>query len=152
MFTASGAQDWYREAAGNPLHWPVDDYFREGRRQTSWLAEAVTKYHRTVSTYVDTLLDAGFRIARLVEPVPSEQALATHPEWADEVRRPMFLILSAVKPGGAGVTGGPADLAGRAVPATLHVTRLQSAREASIRGPVGGSHAAATRPAANMED
>jgi SAM-dependent methyltransferase len=99
MFTASGAQDWYRDAAGNPLHWPVDDYFREGHRQTSWLAEAVTKYHRTVSTYVDTVLDAGFRIARLVEPVPSEQALATHPEWADEVRRPMFLILSAIKPG-----------------------------------------------------
>ena len=98
VFTASGTQGWFRDAAGEVLHWPVDDYFREGRRQTSWLAEDVTKYHRTVATYVGTLLDAGFRIAQLVEPVPSAEALAAHPEWAEEVRRPLFLILSAVKP------------------------------------------------------
>ncbi len=98
VFTASGTQGWFRDAAGEVLHWPVDDYFREGRRQTSWLAEDVTKYHRTVATYVGTALDAGFRIAQLVEPVPSAEALAAHPEWAEEVRRPLFLILSVVKP------------------------------------------------------
>ncbi len=100
VFTASGAQGWHRDTTGEILHWPIDDYFREGRRETSWLAEAVTKYHRTVATYVGTLLDAGFRIARLVEPVPSAEALIAHPEWADEVRRPIFLILSVVKPAG----------------------------------------------------
>ena len=98
VFTASAAQDWHRDATGAVLHWPVDDYSREGRRRTSWMAADVTKYHRTVATYVNTLLDAGFRISRLVEPVPSAQALAAHPEWADEVRRPIFVILSAVKP------------------------------------------------------
>ena len=98
VFTASAAQGWYRDAAGGVLHWPVDHYFCEGHRQTPWLAEDVTKYHRTVATYVGTLLDAGFRIARLVEPVPSPQALAAHPDWADETRRPLFLILSAIKP------------------------------------------------------
>jgi SAM-dependent methyltransferase len=97
IFTASGAQDWHRDAAGQPLHWPVDRYFHEGRRRTSWLSADVVKYHRTVATYVDTLLDAGFRMERLVEPGPSAEALAAHPEWADEVRRPIFLILAAVK-------------------------------------------------------
>lgn len=98
VFTASGAQGWHVDATGKALHWPVDDYFREGRRQTSWLADNVVKYHRTVARYVDTLLDAGFRIARLVEPAPSAEALSAHPEWVDEVRRPIFLILSAVRP------------------------------------------------------
>lgn len=97
VFTASGQQDWHRDAAGRPLHWPVDRYFAEGARHTSWMAADVIKYHRTVAAYVDALLAAGFAIARLVEPVPTAAALAAHPEWGDEVRRPIFLILSAVK-------------------------------------------------------
>jgi SAM-dependent methyltransferase len=98
VFTARSAQDWYRDPAGRPLHWPLDDYFAEGVRHTSWMVDDVVKYHRTAATYVDTVLDGGFRIVRLVEPTPSPEALAAHPNWADEARRPMFLIISAVNP------------------------------------------------------
>lgn len=56
------------------------------------------KYHRTVTTYVNTLLDCGFRLAKLCEPHPMPTLLETHPEWQEELRRPMFLLLAAIKP------------------------------------------------------
>lgn len=57
----------------------------------------MVKYHRTVATYVNTVIGAGFTIARLSEPQPTRELLDTHPAWQDETRRPMFLLIAAVK-------------------------------------------------------
>ena len=70
IFTARAEQDWWTGPAGERLHWPVDGYLLEGPRRTAWLAEDVVKYHRTVATYVDTVIDAGFVPRRIVEPGP----------------------------------------------------------------------------------
>lgn len=94
LFTANEGQSWYT-VDGQRLHWPLDNYHREGPRRTNFLDGDVLKYHHTVSTYVNALLDAGFTINRLVEPAPTEAMLHQHPDWSDEVRRPMFMIISA---------------------------------------------------------
>ncbi len=62
------------------------------------MAEDVVKYHRTLASYVNTLIDSGFQIARLVEPTLTAEVLTRRPEWQDECRRPMFMIVSAVRP------------------------------------------------------
>jgi hypothetical protein len=49
---------------------------------------------------VTDILNCGFRIEALVEPVPTEDALRENPDWIDELRRPMMLLLSAVKEAG----------------------------------------------------
>lgn len=97
MFTARAGQDWHYGENGERLHWPVDNYQQEGIRHSNWLADDVIKYHRTVETYVNTVIDAGFRLNRLAEPAPSAAALAEHPEWVDEVRRPIFLLIAATR-------------------------------------------------------
>jgi SAM-dependent methyltransferase len=97
MFTARAEQNWCVGAQGERLHWPVDKYQQEGRRQTNWLAPDVIKYHRTVATYVNALLDCGFRLTRLLEPAPPEEFVRRHPELCDEWRRPAFLVISAEK-------------------------------------------------------
>ncbi|MFC7786912.1 MULTISPECIES: class I SAM-dependent methyltransferase [unclassified Rossellomorea] len=97
MFTSRKEQDWYCDDQGNRLHWPVDRYQLEGIRETTFLTENVVKYHRTFSTYVNDLLNAGFNIRKMKEPVPSNEMLETVPEMKDELRRPMFLIISAEK-------------------------------------------------------
>ena len=97
IFTARAGQDWYYGDNGERLHWPVDNYQQEGVRHSHWLADDVIKYHRTVETYVNTVIDAGFRLDRLAEPAPAPQALAEHPEWVDEVRRPIFLLIAATR-------------------------------------------------------
>lgn len=97
VFTAEGSQDWYRDEQGNILHFPVDNYYIEGRRQAVFLGERVTKYHRTLTSYVGALLSGGFTLTGLAEPQPPQEMIGTVPGMADELRRPMMLILSAKK-------------------------------------------------------
>lgn len=97
VFTAQGSQDWYYDEEGNILHFPVDRYFFEGKRQAQFLGETVTKYHRTVTTYIQALLHNGFEIVDLEEPQPPARLLETVEGMKNELRRPMMLIISSRK-------------------------------------------------------
>lgn len=98
IFTAQGAQAWVLDADGKPLYWPVDRYFDEGMREANFLGETVTKYHRTLTGYLQALLSAGFTLTAFTEPEPDPALMARHPEYADELRRPMFALFAARKP------------------------------------------------------
>ncbi len=97
LFTAYGTQDWFRDASDNILHFPVDRYFYEGKRESNFLGEKVLKYHKTLTTYLNTLIQNGFEITGVVEPQPSKEMLKTIESMKDELRRPMMLIVSARK-------------------------------------------------------
>ncbi|NOU86053.1 methyltransferase domain-containing protein [Paenibacillus sp. LMG 31460] len=97
VFTALAAQDWYYGSEGERLHWPVDDYQKEGLRQARFLDNDVVKYHRTIATYVNALIDSGFSVMKLSEPQPTQETLDKYPEMKDETRRPIFLLIAAVK-------------------------------------------------------
>ena len=96
VFTAYGSQDWHYGPDGEILHFPVDNYSMEGRREAVFLGERVVKYHRTLTTYLDTLPRSGFRILRVVEPQPPESMMDL-PGMKDELRRPMMLLVSAIQ-------------------------------------------------------
>ncbi len=97
VFTAYGSQDWYYDENGDILHFPLDNYFSEGERTANFLGEKVIKYHKTLTTYLNGLLQGGFALTGIVEPQPSEQLLHTVKGMRDELRRPMMLIISAKK-------------------------------------------------------
>lgn len=96
LFTAEGSQDWVYDQAGKIDHFPVDNYFYEGPRKTRFLDSDVIKYHRTLTTYVDTLLANDFLLTQLAEPTPPKNLLSL-PGMQEEFRRPMMLILAAEK-------------------------------------------------------
>jgi len=73
--------------------WPVTQYLREGRRETNWLAEGVVKYHRTIGTTINSLIAEGFVVERLLEWRPSDAQLEDMPSLAEEMERPMILIV-----------------------------------------------------------
>lgn len=98
VFTAQGPQQWVTDESGKILHFPVDRYFEEGARDASFLGEQVVKYHRTLTGYVGALLRQGFVLTGLTEPQPPQQLVDMIPAMADELRRPMMLILAARKP------------------------------------------------------
>lgn len=52
----------------------------------------LTNFHRTLSTYCNGCIGAGFRIDGIIEPTVSETALAEHLELDDERRVPNFII------------------------------------------------------------
>ena len=79
------------------MHWPVDRYFMEGPRQALFLGEEVTKYHRTLTSYLGALAANGFEVTALEEPQPPQELLESVPGMQDELRRPMMLIISARK-------------------------------------------------------
>lgn len=95
IYTALPAQDWHYGPNGELLHWPVDRYHDEGPRHTRFLGHDVAKVHRSVSSYLNALIRAGFRIAHLSELKPTQAMLESHPDWQTETRRPMFLLIAA---------------------------------------------------------
>lgn len=96
VFTAYGTQEWHYNEKGEILHFPVDNYYYEGKRTAIFLGEKVIKYHRTLTTYLNTLLTNGFIINQVVEPQPPENMMDIQ-GMKDEMRRPMMLIVSARK-------------------------------------------------------
>ena len=97
-FTAYGSQDWYYDADGNILHFPVDNYYYEGQRDAVFLGEHVVKYHRTLTTSLETLLQNGFTLRHVIEPQPPENMMNLE-GMKDEMRRPMMLLVAARKCG-----------------------------------------------------
>ena len=96
VFTSHGTQDWYYDKDGNILHFPVDNYYYEGKREAVFLGEKVIKYHRTLTTYLNTLLQNGFMFQHIIEPQPPENMMNI-PGMQNEMRRPMILLISAKK-------------------------------------------------------
>lgn len=96
VFTSYGSQDWYYDEDGNILHFPVDNYYYEGKREAIFLGEKVIKYHRTLTTYLNCLLQNGFELKHIIEPQPSQEMMKFL-GMKDEMRRPMMLLVSAKK-------------------------------------------------------
>ena len=94
IFTAPSQPNWSLNATGRKI-WPVDGYLDEGPRSTDWLAEGVIKQHRTLATYINMLIRLGFSISHVEEWGPTEEQIATQPNWADERQRPPFLLVAA---------------------------------------------------------
>jgi SAM-dependent methyltransferase len=88
---------WVVDDAGRRTGWSLDRYADEGAREETWFVPGVRKVHRTMATLMNSLVEAGLTIERVVEPTPSEEWLRDHPLGADERRRPMFLLVRARK-------------------------------------------------------
>ncbi|KAA8565953.1 hypothetical protein EYC84_009762 [Monilinia fructicola] len=96
-FTAPRNPDWIDDAEGHKV-WPLDSYLFEGSRTRNWLAEGVVKQHRTISTYITILLDAGFTLSAIDEWGPTEEQLKEYPDWTKARHRPPFLLVKVTKP------------------------------------------------------
>ena len=98
MVTASFA-GWIRDARER-LHYKLDDYFDEGPRTLPVWDQEITNIHRTMATYINTFLDAGFFLEGIKEPTPTLEQAAAFPKVADNLRVPEFVIYLLRKPRG----------------------------------------------------
>ena len=77
----------------------MDRYHDESERRYTWFVDNVQKYHRTVATYLNTLMENGLTIRRVLEPQAQPEYLAVRPTLSDESRRPPLMVVSAQKLG-----------------------------------------------------
>jgi len=94
IFMAPRQPGWLIDEQGRKS-WPVDGYQLEGPRVTNWLADGVIKQHRTVGTLLTLLIQAGFTLTHVDEWGPSETDLKARPALAEELERPMMLLVAA---------------------------------------------------------
>ncbi|GAB4162863.1 MAG: class I SAM-dependent methyltransferase [Planctomycetota bacterium] len=94
----SAVGGWHRSPDGSKLHAILDRYFNEGPRKWRMLNCDFTNFHRTLETYVNGFLQAGFVLERFVEPTVTPEDLAAYPEIDDEIRAPNFVIWLLRKP------------------------------------------------------
>lgn len=95
-FTAGVGQDWICSDEGKPLYWPIDNYFLPGERNTRFLGCDVAKQHHTLTQILMGLLNNGFELKAVEEAQPPKEMLEL-PGMKDELRRPMMLLVKAVK-------------------------------------------------------
>lgn len=93
----SGGNRWTRDENGNKLYMNLANYGVEGERESVWFVDNVKKYHRTFSTIVNTLIEAGFFIEKMIEPLPTDELLEKYPDYKDLFHKPDFLLVKTRK-------------------------------------------------------
>lgn len=88
---------WNKDDNGMKTSYKLSDYMISGERNTKWFIEGVIKYHRPVSEIINTMIQNGFMINSIIEPIPSKHAQTVWPSLYDEFHKPNALIVKAVK-------------------------------------------------------
>lgn len=103
---------WIKNENGKSKTLTVSNYFTDSSWDTTWIFSKgqipegakpfnVPCFPRTLSEYLNVLIDSGFNILRVNEPRPSEMACKKHPwlrRWRDHAA--IFLHISAEKRNG----------------------------------------------------
>ena len=93
----SGGNRWTKDENGNKLYINLSNYGIEGERESSWFVDNVKKYHRTFSSIINTLIETGFTIEKMIEPLPTEDLLKKYPDYKDLFHKPDFLLVKVRK-------------------------------------------------------
>ncbi|HXX85202.1 MAG TPA: class I SAM-dependent methyltransferase [Casimicrobiaceae bacterium] len=87
---------WAKDDSGAKQWLCIDRYFDRGPMKyvwKGWLYEfATSAYHATLEDWFRWLLDAGFSVRSIREPVPTDAALRAHPDLEDATRVPYYLV------------------------------------------------------------
>jgi len=100
---------WIRDEHDNAMKITVSDYFAREPWVEHWRfskaptpedveAFAVPRFPRTLSDYLNVLIEVGFVLKRIQEPRPSQEMCEKHPwlqRWRDHAA--LFLYVCAVK-------------------------------------------------------
>ncbi|MFU2136160.1 class I SAM-dependent methyltransferase [Gallibacterium anatis] len=91
-----GGDRWLKDENKQQIAYRLNFYRDEGERQRNWFKQPFKTYHRTVSTIVNNLINNGFQIAQLQEPMLADQP-QWHQEFKDLQHRPVLLFVKAIK-------------------------------------------------------
>ncbi|KAF5057543.1 Ubiquinone biosynthesis O-methyltransferase [anaerobic digester metagenome] len=88
---------WTKDENGKKLYANISNYSIDGKRESRWFKDGVIKYHRTFSSIINTLIESGFCIEQMSEPIPSELVMNQYHDYLDNIHKPDFLLIRAKK-------------------------------------------------------
>lgn len=98
LTTAPSTQNyWTRKEENEHIHYNLTTYALEGERKVTWIVDGVIKYHRTMSSIINSLINAGFIIDKILEPVPGKEIVEQYPWYKKNIHKPDFLLIKAKK-------------------------------------------------------
>ena len=87
---------WEKNEKKQQLAYRLNHYRDEGLRERNWFQQPFKTYHRTTATIINNLIEKGFQIEQMAEPMLTEK-----PEWQAEFKdlqhRPVLLFVKATK-------------------------------------------------------
>lgn len=99
LTTATKQQENWSHIESRFNHYKLDHYFEESARPIEWLDTEVIRYHRTIGTMMNTLIDNRFIIERVIDTGNTGMSLRL---WdAEDImkfnHRPPFIVINAKK-------------------------------------------------------
>jgi len=97
---ASPGSGWVKSDTGEKLYRKVDNYFYEGEYEQIFPLDQEDKllyFHRTITSYVNAIVSAGFRLEAMIEPKPSDEMLLKYPSFKEDLRCSDFLVFHLKK-------------------------------------------------------
>lgn len=85
------------------LYYRVEDYSQRHSFAFEWKHDRLsssfvtTGFHRTLSDYVNALVEHGLAVQRLDEPQPMEEGVRVHPPMKKHYRVPQSIVIEAIK-------------------------------------------------------
>ena len=89
----TASEGWLRDEAGNRLYHQVDRYAEERAQVYEWSGIKIRNWHRPLSSYMQSYLDAGLTLREFLEPVPPDDSLKSDPYFEDWYRVPLFTVM-----------------------------------------------------------
>lgn len=87
---------WEKDVHKQQVAYRLNHYREEGERDRNWFKQPFKTYHRKTATIMNDLIQAGFHIERVEEPM-----LEAQPQWHEEFKdlqhRPVLLFVRARK-------------------------------------------------------
>ncbi|MGR6128269.1 class I SAM-dependent methyltransferase [Paenibacillus sp. SER-28] len=93
---------WVKDETGKKLYWKVDQYFNEGPLEQDMPYDQEEKFlyfHRTLGSYVQTIIEAGLLLEGMIEPKPSAEMLEKYPYFHEDLNVSNFLIFTTRRSG-----------------------------------------------------
>jgi len=88
---------WIKDEQGIKISSPISNYLENGERNLKWKNKNKITYHRSFSVIMNSLVENGFSILKIVEPAPTAQVLEIAPYMYDEIHRPTAIIIKTKK-------------------------------------------------------
>ncbi len=88
---------WIRHEQLEQQYWKVQRYFYEGVYQQLAADPPIVLFHRTLTSYVEAITEAGFHIEKIVEPRPSQEMLEKYPQFEEDLHCADFIVFKLKK-------------------------------------------------------